>query len=108
MEASEGASNGATKLKEKIRLATGHAHAFHRASALATIDNGYSRGEGLLKVDLLTTSETYPDGLPDRVIATMGEVLTQYTKIVKKVLKGIVRGYRFARDSKNATKMRKV
>ena len=34
-------------MENKIILATGHAHAFHRASALAAISNGYFRDEGL-------------------------------------------------------------
>lgn len=57
---------------------------------------------------LAERSETYPDGLPDRVVATTGKMLAQYSEIVKKVLKGIVRGYRFARDAKNAPKVRQM
>jgi ABC-type nitrate/sulfonate/bicarbonate transport system substrate-binding protein len=53
-------------------------------------------------------SETHPDGLPDRVVATRGNMLTQYPQVVKGVLKGIVRGYRFARDPKNAQKLRQM
>ncbi len=42
-------------MKDRIRLATGHEHAFHRASTLAAIDNGYFRAEGLPEVELLAT-----------------------------------------------------
>ncbi|MFB3884953.1 MAG: ABC transporter substrate-binding protein [Thermodesulfobacteriota bacterium] len=53
-------------------------------------------------------SETHPGGLPDRVVATRGNMLTQYPQVVKGVLKGIVRGYRFARDPKNAQELRQM
>ncbi|MFB3883837.1 MAG: ABC transporter substrate-binding protein [Thermodesulfobacteriota bacterium] len=55
---------------------------------------------------LAERSETHPEGLPDRVVATTGKMLAQYPEIVKGVLKGVVRGYRFARDPKNAEKLR--
>ena len=55
---------------------------------------------------LAERSETHPAGLPDRVVATTGKMLDQHPEIVKKVLKGIVRGYRFARDPKNAEQLR--
>lgn len=57
---------------------------------------------------LAERSETFPDGLPDRVVATTGKILTKYSKTVKSVLKGIIRGYRFARDSKNAREIREM
>ena len=57
---------------------------------------------------LAERSETHPDGLPDRVVATTGRMLTEHPQIVKSVLKGIVRGYRFARDEKNAEKIREM
>lgn len=57
---------------------------------------------------LAERSETYPKGLPDRVVTTTDRMLTQYPQIVKSVLKGIVRGYRFARDPKNAQKVRQM
>jgi len=57
---------------------------------------------------LAERSETHPDGLPDRVVATTGAVLAQCPEIVKKVLKGIIRGYRFARDPKNAQKVKET
>jgi hypothetical protein len=57
---------------------------------------------------LAERSETYPDGLPDRVVATTGKILTKYSKTVKSVLKGIIRGYRFARDPKNAREIREM
>jgi len=57
---------------------------------------------------LAERSETYPEGLPDRVVVTTGKILTKYPVIVKSVLKGIVRGYRFARDPKNAQKVRQM
>ncbi len=50
---------------------------------------------------LAERSKTHPQGLPDRVVATTGKMLEEHPEIVKGVLKGIVRGYRFARDSKN-------
>jgi ABC-type nitrate/sulfonate/bicarbonate transport system substrate-binding protein len=57
---------------------------------------------------LAERSETYPDGLPDRVVATTGKILTEYSNIVKSVLKGVIRGYRFARDPKNAGEIREM
>ncbi|MFC1815476.1 ABC transporter substrate-binding protein [Thermodesulfobacteriota bacterium] len=57
---------------------------------------------------LAERSQTYPDGLPDRVVATTGKMLEQYPEIVKGVLKGIVRGYRFARDSSNAERLKEM
>ncbi len=57
---------------------------------------------------LAERSETHPDGFPDRVVATSGKILTKYPQIVKSVLKGIIRGYRFARDEKNAMKIRET
>jgi ABC-type nitrate/sulfonate/bicarbonate transport system substrate-binding protein len=50
-------------------------------------------------------SETHPDGLPDRVVATTGKILSQNFSIVRGVLGGIIRGYRFARDPKNSGKL---
>jgi len=44
-------------MKEKIILATGHAHAFHRASALAAARNGYFLAEGLPEVEIRATGE---------------------------------------------------
>ena len=44
-------------MEDKIMLATGHAHAFHRASTLAAIKNGYFRDEGLPPVELQATGE---------------------------------------------------
>ena len=57
---------------------------------------------------LAERSETHPDGLPDRVVATTGEILAKYPGMVKGVLKGVIRGYRFARDSGNAAKIREM
>lgn len=57
---------------------------------------------------LADRSETHPDGLPDRVVATSGKMLAKYSQIVKSVLKGIIRGYRFARDPKNAAKVKEI
>jgi ABC-type nitrate/sulfonate/bicarbonate transport system substrate-binding protein len=57
---------------------------------------------------LAERSETFPDGLPDRVVATTGKILTKYSKAVKSVLKGIIRGYRFARDPKNAKEIKEM
>ncbi len=57
---------------------------------------------------LAERSETHPDGLPDRVVATTGKMLEQYPEIVTKVLKGIVRGYRFARDPRNAITLKNM
>ncbi len=57
---------------------------------------------------LAERAETHPDGLPDRVVATTGKLLEEQPGVVKKVLKGIVRGYRFARDPKNAATARKM
>jgi len=53
-------------------------------------------------------SETHPEGFPDRLLATMGETLEKYPQMVKGVIKGIVRGYRFARQDKNADKIREM
>jgi hypothetical protein len=44
-------------MEDKIMLATGHAHAFHRASALAAIKKGYFRDEGLPPIELKATGE---------------------------------------------------
>lgn len=57
---------------------------------------------------LAERSETHPDGLPDRVVATTGKMLDQHPEIVKGVVKGIVRGYRFARDPKNAERLKEM
>ncbi len=57
---------------------------------------------------LAERSETFPDGLPDRVVATTDKILTKCSKTVKSVLKGIIRGYRFARDPKNAGEIRET
>lgn len=57
---------------------------------------------------LAERSETHPDGLPDRVVATTGKMLADFPLVVKGVLKGIVRGYRFARDPKNAAVAKKM
>ncbi len=57
---------------------------------------------------LAERSETHPDGLPDRVVATTGKMLEKYPQVVKGVLKGIVRGYRFSRDEKNAGKIKEM
>ena len=57
---------------------------------------------------LAERSETYPGGLPDRVVVTTADTLAKYPQIVKGVLKGIVRGYRFARDADNAQKVRQL
>lgn len=55
---------------------------------------------------LAERSETYPAGLPDRIVATTGKMLDQHPEIIKGLLKGIVRGYRFARDPKNVARLR--
>ena len=55
---------------------------------------------------LAERSETHPDGLPDRVVATTGKMLDHHPETVKGVLKGIIRGYRFARDPKNAATLK--
>jgi len=57
---------------------------------------------------LAERSETYPGGLPDRVIATTGEMLAQQPQTVKGVLKAVIRGYRFARDPNNAPAVRQI
>ena len=57
---------------------------------------------------LAERSETYPEGLPDRAVVTTGSVLAQYPGTVKSVLKGVVRGYRFARDPRNAGSLREL
>lgn len=57
---------------------------------------------------LAERSETHPEGFPDRLVATMGETLEKYPNMVKGVLKGIVRGYRFALDDKNAEKIKEM
>ncbi len=44
---------------KKIVLATGHKHAFHRVSALAAIENGYFRDEGLGDVELIASGEDH-------------------------------------------------
>jgi ABC-type nitrate/sulfonate/bicarbonate transport system substrate-binding protein len=55
---------------------------------------------------LAERSETHPGGLPDRVVATTGDMLNKHPDIVRGVLKGIVRGYRFARDPKNMERLK--
>jgi ABC-type nitrate/sulfonate/bicarbonate transport system substrate-binding protein len=55
---------------------------------------------------LAECTETHPYGLPSRVIATRSDILAKYPEQVVKVLKGIIRGYRFARDKKNVEKIR--
>ena len=57
---------------------------------------------------LAERSETHPEGLPDRVVVTTGKLLAQYPQTVMSVLKGIVRGYRFARDPRNAGRLREL
>lgn len=57
---------------------------------------------------LAERSETHPDGLPDRIIAAAGEKISRDPKETVKVLKGIIRGYRFARDKKNVEVIRKM
>ncbi len=57
---------------------------------------------------LAERSKTHPEGLPDRAVAATEEILTRHPLIVKSVLKAIVRGYRFARDQKNAEKVREI
>ena len=44
-------------MNKKIIMATGHAHAFHRTSALAAIANGYFRAEGLSEVEVRATGD---------------------------------------------------
>jgi len=46
-------------VKKKIIMATGHNHAYHRASTLAAIENGYFRDEGLDEVELGATGEDH-------------------------------------------------
>jgi len=57
---------------------------------------------------LAERSETHPDGLPDRVVATTGKLLIENAEMIKRVLKGIVRGYRFARNEKNAQQIKEM
>ena len=57
---------------------------------------------------LAERSETYPDGLPDRVIATTGDMLARQPETVKGVLKAVIRGYRFGADPKNAPAVRQI
>jgi ABC-type nitrate/sulfonate/bicarbonate transport system substrate-binding protein len=57
---------------------------------------------------LAERSETHPDGLPDRAVATTGSIISQYPQETVKVLKGIIRGYRFSRDKKNVERIRKM
>ncbi len=51
---------------------------------------------------------THPDGWPYRTVVTTGKMLTQHPQIVKGILKGVVRGYRWARDTKNAGQIREM
>src|SRR3990167_10285905 len=44
-------------MKDKLILATGHAHAFHRASLLAAVRNGYFLTEGLPGVEIRATGD---------------------------------------------------
>jgi ABC-type nitrate/sulfonate/bicarbonate transport system substrate-binding protein len=46
-------------MKKKIVMATGHNHAYHRASTLAAIENGYFQDEGLEEVELIATGEDH-------------------------------------------------
>ncbi len=57
---------------------------------------------------LAERSDTHPDGLPDRAVVTMGGTLKKYPQMVISVLKGIVRGYRYGRDPKNAEQIRDI
>jgi ABC-type nitrate/sulfonate/bicarbonate transport system substrate-binding protein len=57
---------------------------------------------------LAERSETHPNGLPDRAVATTGRTISQYPKEIVKVLKGIIRGYRFSRDKKNMERIKKM
>jgi ABC-type nitrate/sulfonate/bicarbonate transport system substrate-binding protein len=57
---------------------------------------------------LAERSQTHPDGLPDRVIATTGDMLAREPGTVKGVLKAVIRGYRFGRDPKNAPAVRQI
>lgn len=55
---------------------------------------------------LAERSETHPAGIPDRVVATTGRMLDEYPGMVRGMLKGIIRGYRFARDPRNSERLR--
>jgi hypothetical protein len=57
---------------------------------------------------LAERSETHPAGLPDRAVATTGTIISQYPQDTVKVLKGIIRGYRFSRDRKNVERIKKM
>ena len=57
---------------------------------------------------LADRAETFPGGLPDRIIATTGDILANKPDVVKSVLKAVIRGYRFARDPKNAPDVRRL
>ena len=57
---------------------------------------------------LAERSETHPEGLPDRVVATTGQMLERHPDVVSGVLKGVIRGYRFARNPKNAEMLKEM
>lgn len=57
---------------------------------------------------LAERSETFPGGLPDRVVTTTGDVLREKPDVVKSVLKAVIRGYRFAKDPRNAPAVRQL
>ncbi len=57
---------------------------------------------------LAERSETHPGGWAYRTTVTTGKMLTQHPQIVKGVLKGVLRGYRWARDKKNAGQIREM
>ncbi|MFB3886802.1 MAG: ABC transporter substrate-binding protein [Thermodesulfobacteriota bacterium] len=59
-------------------------------------------------VVLAERSETHPSGLPDRAVATTGSTISEYPKETIKVLKAVIRGYRFSRDKKNTERIKKM
>ena len=54
---------------------------------------------------LADSLETHPYHLPHRMLATRGDIISEYPQETVKVLKGIIRGFRYAQDTKNSEKI---
>ncbi len=53
-------------------------------------------------------SDSYPGGYPDRVFVTTGETIEKHPGAVKAFLRGMIRGYRFAKDVRNRAELDRI
>jgi ABC-type nitrate/sulfonate/bicarbonate transport system substrate-binding protein len=53
-------------------------------------------------------AETYPNGYPERVMVTTGEIIDKYPELIKSFLRGIIRGYRFIRKEENYAEVMEI